>query len=95
MGTNKLVDTYWPLGSHGRLENIQFAQIPLLYMIGWTIDGRVQWKSSAKKVTHSSTIPGLSALPWPTYKASVVEYSLNVPIGIQVKALGLTSLCPM
>ena len=37
-------------------------------MIGWTIGGRVQWKSSARKITHPSTNLALDGLtlefPW-------------------------------
>ena len=37
-------------------------------MIGWTIGGRVHWKSSARKVTHPITNPALASLiseiPW-------------------------------
>ena len=32
-------------------------------MIGWTVGGRVHWKSSAKNVTHPSNIPALGSLP--------------------------------
>ena len=44
-------------------------------MIGWTIGGRVQKKSSARKVTHPSTIPGLD---------------LEVQMGPGFKALGVS-----
>ena len=46
-------------------------------MIGWTIDGRVHHKSSARTVTHPGIISALGGL---------------TSHGIQVKALGLATL---
>ena len=42
------------------VENMQFTLIP--NMIGWTIGGRMLWKSSARKVTHLSTIQAFRRL---------------------------------
>jgi hypothetical protein len=36
-------------------ENMRFTRIPHYDWIGWTIGGRVHWKSFARKVAHSST----------------------------------------
>ena len=49
------------------VENIQLTQLPPLWL-GWTIAGRVQWKSSARKGHPSEYYSGLWQLnlrvPW-------------------------------
>ena len=46
-------------------------------MIGWTLCGRVDWKSSARNVTHPSTIPAVDDL--------TSEFPLNPGKGLGFK----------
>lgn len=50
-------------------------------MIGWIICGGVHWQSSARKVTHWSTILGLIGL------------TSGVSMGSRFKPLGLSHSC--
>ena len=71
MDTDKPTDIVLPQGqasrfAHGWLMCLLHPDTPT--MIGWIIYGRVQWKSSARKVTHPSTFLALGGLtsefPW-------------------------------
>ena len=64
--THNLVHIYLPQGQgrrfpHGWLK-LSVHLTPRLWLVWWSIGGKVCWKSSARKGTHSNTIPAFGGL---------------------------------